>query len=88
MMLDHAPSEKYFGTFLSILFFASTIAMIIGPICGGWLVGLFNNDYSVIWPVMAVFFALALLFLNFVTSGEVKQEPELEEKLNTVTETA
>ena len=88
MMLDHAPSEKYFGTFLSILFFASTIAMIIGPISGGWLVGLFNNDYSVIWPVMAVFFALALVLLNFVTCGEAKQEPELEEKKNTVTEIA
>ena len=88
MMLDHAPSEKYFGTFLSIVFFASTAAMIIGPTTGGWLVGLFNNDYSVIWPVMAVFFALAMLFLKFVTRGEAKKEIGVEESLDSTPETA
>lgn len=82
MMLDQSPSEKYLGTFLSMLFFMSTLAMIIGPITGGWLVGLFNNNYAVIWPVMAAFFGVAMLFLAFVTRGEAKKEVASEKKLD------
>ncbi len=88
MMLDHSPSEKYLGTFLSIVFFVSTIALIIGPITGGWLVQMFNNDYSVIWIIMAAFFSLAAFFLIFVTRGEAKKEPDNEIHQNTLNETA
>lgn len=81
MMLDHSPSEKLLGTFLSIVFFTSTISLIIGPILGGWLVGLFGNNYSVIWLMIASFFGLAILSLVFVTRGEAKKEITAEVKM-------
>lgn len=72
MMVDHSPSEKYLGTYLSMIFVVSTLAMIIGPIFGGWLVQLFNNDYNAIWPIMAAFFVISALTLIPVTKGEAR----------------
>jgi MFS family permease len=73
MMVDHSPSEKYLGTYMSVIFVISTISMIIGPIFGGWLVQLFNNDYNAIWPIMAAFFIISTLILIPVTKGEAKK---------------
>jgi maltose/moltooligosaccharide transporter len=73
MMVDHSPSEKYLGTYMSMIFITMTVAMIIGPIFGGWLVQRFNNNYNVIWPVMAAFFAISAFTLIPVTKGEAKK---------------
>lgn len=73
MMVDHSPSEKYLGTYMSMIFITSTIAMIIGPIFGGWIVQLFNNNYNSIWPVMALFFIISTFTLIPVTLGEAKK---------------
>jgi MFS family permease len=77
MMVDHSSSEKYLGTYISMIFIISTLAMIIGPILGGWIVQLFDNNYNVIWPLMTIFFLISALTLLPVTKGEAKKaEPE------------
>ncbi|MEM5776635.1 MAG: MFS transporter, partial [Anaerolineaceae bacterium] len=73
MMVDHAPSEKYLGTYMSLVFVTSTLAMIIGPILGGWIVQGFGNNYMSIWPVMGVFFLISIALLIPVTKGEAKK---------------
>ena len=73
MMLDHSPSEKYLGTYISMIFIISTLAMIIGPIFGGWVVQLFGGSYNAIWPMMAIFFTLSVLALIPVTAVKQKR---------------
>ncbi len=73
MMVDHSPSEKYLGTYMSLVFVTSTLAMIIGPIFGGWLVQVFGNNYMTIWPVMGIFFLVSIFLLIPVTRGEAKK---------------
>jgi len=79
MMVDHSPSEKYLGTYISMVFVTSTISMIIGPIMGGWLVESLGNNYNIIWPLMAISFVIAMALLTQVTQGEAKKEtPEVQ----------
>ena len=73
MSADLSPSEKYLGTYVSLVALVSSLGPVLGPLAGGWLVGLFGNNYSVIWPGIAGIFLLTFLTLLPVTRGEAKK---------------
>ena len=86
MMVDHAPSDKYLGTYVSLIFVISTVGFILGPIIGGWVVENFGSNYGLIWPLMALFFGIAFIAMLPVTRGEAKKTaarlaPDLKEEV-------
>lgn len=74
MAADLSPSEKYIGTYVSLTHLVGSLGPVLGPVAGGWLVGMFNNNYAVIWPALAVIFVLTFLSLLPITKGEAKKE--------------
>lgn len=74
MMAEHAPTDSYLATFISMLGIIATISNIVGPNLGGWVVQLFGNNYTAIWPVIAISFVLAIIFMIPVTHGEARKE--------------
>jgi len=74
MMADHAPTDTYLATFISLLTIVSTLSNIIGPNIGGWVVELSGNDYNMIWWLVAGSFILATIFMLPVTHGEARKE--------------
>jgi maltose/moltooligosaccharide transporter len=76
MIADHAPSDTYLATFISMLVVVSTLSNIVGPNIGGWIVQITGNNYNMIWPMVAGVFVVATLFLIPVTRGEAKKSGE------------
>jgi maltose/moltooligosaccharide transporter len=76
MMADHAPSDTYLATFISILVVISTLSNIVGPILGGWIVEMGGNNYNLMWPMIAAVFVLAIIFMIPVTRGEARKEKD------------
>lgn len=74
MAADLSPSEKYIGTYVSLTALVGSLGPVVGPVLGGWLVGILGNSYTAIWPVMAAIFCLTFLAFIPVTRGEVKKE--------------
>ena len=74
MAADLSPSEKYVGTYISLVSLVGGFGPVVGPLVGGWLVGMFNNNYSVIWPLLISVFSLTFVTLIPVTKGEAKTE--------------
>jgi maltose/moltooligosaccharide transporter len=72
MILDSAPNDRMKGTYAAILGIAETLAYILGPTLGGSVVQFFNSDYRVMWPMIAVFFILAVLIQIPAKKGEAK----------------
>ncbi len=74
MMAEHAPTDTYLATFISMFAIISTLSNIVGPNLGGWVVQLSGNNYTMIWPIVAVSFVLAIIFMIPVTHGEARKE--------------
>lgn len=80
MMAEHAPSDTYLATFISMMAIISTLSNIVGPNLGGWIVQWAGNNYVMIWPVVVVCLIIAALMMIPVTHGEVKQEVKKSEE--------
>lgn len=80
MMAEHAPSDAYLATFISMMAIIATLSNIVGPNLSGWIVEWGGNNYALIWPMVAVCMIAAALMLIPVTHGEAKQEAQKPEE--------
>lgn len=69
MVLDCAPAARV-GTYTGLYYIASQSSAVVGPIAGGQIIQLFDNDYRVIFPYAALTLLLAGAAMLRVRRGE------------------
>lgn len=69
-----APSAEKIGTYTGAYYFFSVLAAILGPYIIGSLTDLFGQ--ITFFLMCSLFFAIALIFMNFVKRGEVELTEE------------
>ncbi|HUS64049.1 MAG TPA: MFS transporter [Kofleriaceae bacterium] len=69
MVVDCAPPRRI-GTYTGLYYVASQSSAVIGPIAGGQIIGLFGNDYRVMFPYAALTLLLAGAAMWGVRRGE------------------
>jgi MFS family permease len=69
MVVDIAPQTEL-ATYTGLYYFASTSAAVLGPFIAGLLIDALGKDYGVIFPIAAVMFAVAFVFMLGVRRGE------------------
>jgi Na+/melibiose symporter-like transporter len=69
MVVDCAP-PRLVGTYTGLYYVASQSSAVIGPIAGGQIIGLFDNDYRVMFPYAALTLLLAGAAMWGVRRGE------------------
>lgn len=69
MVVDCAPPRRI-GTYTGLYYVASQSSAVIGPIAGGQIIGLFGNDYRVMFPYAAITLLLAGAAMWGVRRGE------------------
>ena len=71
MVVDCAPEHRL-GTYTGLYYVASQTSAVVGPIAGGQIVGLFGNDYRVIFPYAAFTLLCAGAAMWRVQRGEAR----------------
>ncbi|MBI5030898.1 MAG: MFS transporter [Chloroflexi bacterium] len=69
MVVDVAPQTEL-ATYTGLYYFASTSAAVLGPFLAGLLIDALGKDYTVIFLIAAVMFAVAFVFMLGVRRGE------------------
>ena len=69
MVVDTAPQTEL-ATYTGLYYFASTSAAVFGPFFAGILIDAIGGDYSVIFLIAAIMFAIAFVFMLAVRRGE------------------
>lgn len=69
MVVDIAPQTEL-ATYTGLYYFASTSAAVLGPFVAGLLIDALGKDYSAIFLIAAVMFAVAFVFMLGVRRGE------------------
>jgi maltose/moltooligosaccharide transporter len=73
MIVDIAPSDRFLGTYTGLYYISGTSAAIVGPILNGWIIDATGKNYNTIFWVAAVFLAVAIGCMWFVTRGEARE---------------
>jgi maltose/moltooligosaccharide transporter len=69
-----APSDRFLGTFISMILILNTLGNILGPIISGSVIEfVFSNNYKYMWLISAMFYLLSLVMLNKVKTIERKE---------------
>jgi MFS family permease len=69
-----APSDRFLGTFISMILILNTLGNILGPIISGSVIEfVFSNNYKYMWLISAMFYVLSLVMLNKVKTIERKE---------------
>lgn len=78
MLSDIIPGGKYLTTVLSLNYLLVTLSFIVAVPLAGWVVGLFNTNYNMLWLINVTFLIISLSLLSFVRHGEVPATPASE----------
>lgn len=78
MLSDVIPGGKYLSTVLSLNYLMVTLSFIVAVPLAGWVVGLFNTNYNMLWLINVLFIIIAVVLLTFVRHGEVQKKPQPE----------
>jgi NADH:ubiquinone oxidoreductase subunit 6 (subunit J) len=62
------------GTIIGLHSFFATLSTIAAVPLAGWIFGLFQNNYNLLWLIGAVTTLIAFVAMLFVKRGEVQQE--------------
>jgi MFS-type transporter involved in bile tolerance (Atg22 family) len=74
MVVDMTVPERI-GTYTGLYYLFSTLAAIIGPNLGGWIVQLTGSNYNNVMLYAPVFLVIAFVLMMFVHRGEAYQAP-------------
>lgn len=74
MVVDLTVPERI-GTYTGLYYLFSTLAAILGPNLGGWVVQLSGNNYNAVMMYAPIFLAIAFVLMIFVHRGEAYQAP-------------
>jgi MFS family permease len=71
---DILRGSRSMGTIIGLHSFFATLSTIAAVPLAGWIFGLFQNNYNLLWLIGAVTTLIAFVAMLFVKRGEVQQE--------------